>query len=81
MLLYSHAGDLLLVQKNRPAGGIIPQHGVSHTLISSIFREDFQHALPCLSAKAPGNLLTHSIFPVNVSVSMATSRVQKTVTK
>lgn len=61
MLPHSHAGELLLVQKKQPAGGIIPQHGASHTLISTIFCYDFQYAPCCFLLTPLGNVLTHQV--------------------
>lgn len=58
MLLLSHAAELLLVQKNNPARGIIPLSMVLHT---HIFCYDFQYTPSRLSLTPLENVLTHLV--------------------
>lgn len=75
MLLHSHAGELLLVQKNNPARGIIlhAQHGASPALRPAIY------APCCLFLKPLRRCVDPSGSPVNVrlSVSMAAFNVHE----
>lgn len=63
-------------RKTTPARGIIPQHGASHTSISTIFYYDFQYAPCCLSLTPLGNVLTHQVvFPWQPSMSINSDKV------
>lgn len=74
MLLCSHAGELLLVEKNNHTRGIISLSMALHILISRILCYDFENVPACHSITLSKNMLTHLVYRC---VSIATFNVHQ----